>query len=784
MVTDTAAALASPTAARPDPTTHLWQLPIFFLGVATFVAAWQGWLPLGRPDPAADFARDLAALRTACEQVNPDRDGLKGLLERIAASADRFPEQATAARFALGSGYARLAELTAEPDEARGYWQHARQHFEQVRGEQLKDPNDPPRLAFRFAKARVGAGLPSHTSPAELRLHMTLLANVPFGEEPGEAGRLRAELALRLEPPDTLTARNALTDYLTKTGMATPPASLARAKLLLGEVHFRRKELESARKWLEQVGSEAPVEVTVSARALLARVRMAEEDWPGAVRDWEAVRSSPAAEPRLRASAAYHLGVCKLNMREPEAAVTLFEEARRSGGPEAAAAALRLAELYLRSEDPNRHTAAADLLAEALTGIADAQDLRNHPYLKLETVRDVFELALTVLTADGAFEPALRLVGRYAVVAAPGRDRERKAEVLAAWAEHLQKSGQDPKPRAAAAAAEYEALAGLQPAATAKADLLRRAAALYRLADQAGQAVETLQQATRLTPLPDSVVGQLWADLADALIAANRPEDVVPAFNQAMAAAGVVSTTVRYRLARQFLDSRRAELVPTARNLLEQIAKQETIGAEEREYHERALVELAHEHIRVGHYPEAEVWLRKQLSLYPFGPEASLGRLLLGVCLLQRASAPPPNVPDAATATRLREEALQLFKQIVADADARLKREGRLSERDAWLRLQAGLRVLQTYQQLHKPNDLLAEAAVLLERHRNSVEELIIWSLVYHAFKQKGETGRALQTRDQMKELFERLPPSAFPAASGEYSRTYWEKVWFAPEAK
>jgi tetratricopeptide (TPR) repeat protein len=417
-------------------------------------------------------------------------------------------------------------------------------------------------------------------------------------------------------------------------------------------------------------------------------------------------------------------------------------------------------------------------------GVTEPKQIRSHPYLKLETVRDVFELAISVLLTDEAFESAVSIAESYGVVAAPGRDREKKAEALAGWANHLKKSGGEHQPRAAAAAAEYEALAALQPAATAKADIFRRAAGMHRLAGEPARAVETLQKATQLPQLPDSAVGQVWADLADALIAANRPEDVVKAFNQAMAAAGTVSTTVRYRLARQFADARRPELAPTARNLFEQIAKQETVAPEEQEFHERALVELAHEYIRTSNYPEAEVWLRKQLSLYPAGPEGSLGRLLLGVCLLQRASAPPPSTPEAATANRLRDEAIKLFKQIVADADARQKRDGKLAERDAWLRLQAGLRVLQTYQQLQKPNDLLAEASVLLERHRNTVEELIIWSLVYHAFKQKGETGRALQTRDQMKELFDRLPPTAFTATSGEYSRTYWEKVWFAPDSK
>ena len=384
----------------------------------------------------------------------------------------------------------------------------------------------------------------------------------------------------------------------------------------------------------------------------------------------------------------------------------------------------------------------------------------------------------------GAFELALKVTEAYSH--SPRRDAIARngAEVLAAWAAALQKTAGDYKPKALAAA-DDKSLAATQPAVTAKADMLRRAAGLYKLGGNANAAVVVLQQATKLPQLSDAASGPAWAELADALVAADKPaEEVLKAFNEAMAAAQPISTTTRYRLARQFSDGRDARLAPLARELFRQIAQQEMVGPTEQEFHERAQVELAHEFIRAANFPEAEVWLRKQLGFYPTGAEAPLGRLLLGVCLIQRASATLPTPPDSATAGRHRDEALKLFKQIVTEADDKHKREGKLSERDAWLRLQAGLRVLQTYQQMNKPNDLLAEADKLRDRHRNSVEELIILSLIYHAFKQKSDVVRERQIRDQMKELFDRLPAASFTAQSGEYSRTYWEKVWFTPDPK
>lgn len=780
MATDTAAP-ASTTPVGPDPTRNVWQVPTFLLGVAVFVGAWQGWLPLGTPDPTADFARDLGALRASYDKVSPDRDELKELLTKVAAGVDSFPELATPGRFALGCGYVRLAELTAAPDEARTYWTLAKQHFELISADQLRESGDGPRLAFRSAKARVAVGLPANASAGDIKLHMNLLANSPANEDPGEAPRLQGELALRLSPPETATAKEAFTRYLTTAGIATPPASLARARLQLADLHLRAREHDLARKWLEQIGADAPPDVLAPAKSSLARVRMAEEDWLGAARDWEAVRAAPGVSQELRGAAAYQLGLCRLNSREPAVAAKMFEEASKGEGFEARAAAARLADLHLKGSEPSKRLLVPDLLENAIKGSPTRKDY-NNPLFTLADVQPVFDLAVSVLAADGAYEAAMRVVDSYAVIAT-GRARERRAETLAAWAAALQKQDRDFKPKAAAAAAEYEALAGLQPAATAKADTLRRAAGMYKLAGEPTQAVSALKAATQMAGLPDATVGTLWAEVADALLAAGRPVDeVVRAFNEAMAAGSPVSTATRYRLGRQFLDTNNPGLASLGRSLFEQIAKQETIGRQEQEHHELAITGLGYDVMRANNYSEAEVWFRKQLALYPSGSEASLGRLFLGICLIQRTAV--SGGADTASVARAREEAIQLFKQVVADADAKQKKDGKLADRDGWLRLQAGLRVLQTYQQMQRPNDLLAEASGLLDRHRGTVDELIILSLVYHAFKQKNESGRALQTRDQMKELFDRLPPRAFPAEKGEYSRAYWEKVWFAADPK
>src|SRR5215207_7602899 len=124
MATDTAAAPVT----RPAPPRRLWQVPTFLVGAAAFVAAYQGLIPIGKPDGNA-FETDLAALVAATERLSPDANDLRTALDKVAKTATHYPEYATPAHVALGSGYARLAELTPDGAEARGCWVLARQHF-------------------------------------------------------------------------------------------------------------------------------------------------------------------------------------------------------------------------------------------------------------------------------------------------------------------------------------------------------------------------------------------------------------------------------------------------------------------------------------------------------------------------------------------------------------------------------------------------------------------------------------------------------------------------------
>jgi tetratricopeptide (TPR) repeat protein len=773
MATDTAAPIPL------DPTRNLWQVPVLLLGLCAFAAVWRGWVPLGSADPGTGFARDLDALRECYERKRPDPLELKNHLNRVAANVDAHPTAAAGARFRLGSGYSRLAELTPAADEAASYWALALQHFQLVTEKQLRDPADVTRFVFRSAKARAAIGLPPGTKNEELVLLATVLSAPPANEEAGETHRLIADLALRGTPPDLIRAKLELTEYLTGTGPATPSTALARARLRLGDLHLRAGEYDQARRWLKEIDADAPPEVLGPAKAELAQVLMAESNWVAAGKELEQLRAAPGVPAPLRAAAAYHLGLCKVRLKEHDAALKLFEEAVKAADPEATAAALRLADLHVRSADAARHKAGADLLAAALRDVRDPSRY-DAALVPLDEVRGTCETAVAALLADGAFEAALSAAGWYAGVAAPPRDRELRAEILGAWGAALTKERKpEAKAQHKAASAEWAQLAAGREKGERVA-LLQKAAAHARLADDPSSAATHLQAALKVDGAPETEQGPLWAELAEALLAANRPDEVWKAFNNAMASVGAVSTQTRYRLAQQFGESRHPGFAPLGRQLLEQIAKQENVSAAEREFHERALCELGYALLREGNPADAEARLRAQLTMYANGPEAGKARLFLGMALLQRAAGRPAP-PDA---PKLRADALAAFRQVVKEADEFERKNGKLNEPQAWLRLQAGLRVLQAHQQMGQPREVLFDAAPLLDRYKDSVDELIVLSLVYHAFKQMNDAGRATDTFERMKELFNRLPPTAFPKKTGEYSRDFWQKTWFAPPEK
>ena len=642
-----------------DPTRHLWQLPVLLLGIGAFVSTWQGWLPVGPDDPATVFVRYMSELKATYEKVKPDPVELKKQLTKVAEGVEAYPDKAALARFYLGSGYVRLAELTEDPDEARGYWTLAHQHFGLVPENQLGDPADAAKYAFRKAKATARVGLAPYTSSAELVALINVLLLPQPGEEAGETQRIIADLALRQNPPDYARAKLALTEYV-KGGISTPAASRARGRLQLGHVYLLTHDPQDndlARKELSQIGADAPPEVLGQAKAELAQ---AAHGHRGLGRGGEG--TGPVAHPAGGAggaaglNAAYQLGLCKQHLREPEEAARLFEEAAKGEGLEAQAAAIQLASLHLQSTDRGRHKAAVALLAGALKDVQKSADY-DPKLVPLNEVQAAFELALTVLVNDGEHESALGAAEIYAKVSAPGRSREKRAEVLGKWGEALKGTLSDPRPKFQEAAAEFAAMADDPQLKTdGKLNMLRRSAHFSRLAEDPKTAAARLVIAVKLPEISDQVLVPMWVELAEAKLVAGDLDGLWKIYNDIMSKPGALSTETRYRLARHFVDSRHPGFAALGLQLFEQIANQQNITSAEREFHERSLTELAN----AARSARASSRTPRTGSASSSSSTRTVRKPPVGAAAVGRVSAParPPRPSVADDATKMRTEAL------------------------------------------------------------------------------------------------------------------------------
>ena len=264
-----ATALADTFSTRPDHSKRLWQVPLFLVGVAAFVGTYQGWLPLASRDPSSRVPPRPGRSPSRPRQAKPRPQFHQGPSGASGRRGEGIPGSSAPAHFALGTGYMRLAELSADPAESLNYWMLSKQHFDEVRPDQLADPADGARLTFRAAKARAATPWPK-ASPAELDATRRMLLTPPYGEESGEGHRLAAELGLRLVPPDLTQAKSSFTAYIADSGIATPPASIARAKLRLSEVYRQLGDIDGAKKWLAQIGTDAPTDVLRITKAQLA----------------------------------------------------------------------------------------------------------------------------------------------------------------------------------------------------------------------------------------------------------------------------------------------------------------------------------------------------------------------------------------------------------------------------------------------------------------------------------------------------------------------------------
>lgn len=772
MATDTAPA---PAAQHPGTRRNFWQLPVFVAGVAAAVAAYTAFPP--PPEDAADRTRrDLAALRPLVDKRAPDVSALSQYTLRVSTAADKSADLAPLAHLLAGCGFVALAEH-GPPETAADEWASAVRHFAKVDAAKLADPADQQRLAFRQAKAVAATG------GGDPKALFAILSKPPVGEDDGgERPRLLADVCQKMSPPDLKRARTELGNYL-KGPTHLPPAAVARLKLNLANLHVSLNEPADARSWLRDL-SAGPADVQAASREVLARLAASENNWAEAVKMFEAALSMPGLPADRRGAVRYQMGLGLLQLKNPTAAATCFEQTLKDPGPVAAAAAVRLAEITVRAPDGKGKRGKAVDLLETATRDAKPGTAFANPFVPVAEVQAAFEEVIQVCLVESEFAAAARAVTGFAKVAAGGREIERRAEVNAAWAGSLLQTADGAVPAAAKlkdAGADYASLARTHPTPTGKADLFRRAADCFRKAGDTAAALAALDEVTKVSALPPETTAAAWLDRGEILLAAQQFPEAEAALQKAIDLTGPAAAVARVKLALVHVENGRAKLraaaTPKARDeakqrldlggqLLAQVANRTTDVPAERDAQQQALFELGKLQLLQQNYPDAEARFRQLIQVNPGGPLANQARLYLGSCLLLLARGDHQGGRPPADADRKLADAQKLFEAL-AETD------------DPYLRTQADIRLANTTFLLKKFDDMPALCEKLANRYRGKVEELIVLSMLYSANRTADRPADAARTLARMEEAFTKLTDADFPGGADEYTRDYWKKQWF-----
>jgi tetratricopeptide (TPR) repeat protein len=638
MATNLAETLSSDSdlpAPRERPWGQLWQAPLFFVGTAALAVVLIA-RPFANPcNPARlserliEEIRGLVQVNRGAAEASEALEKAKKLLERPDLPAARRGETDLLA----GTAHIRLAELGLD-GPAEEHWKAARELLEEAARRGVPD-SDAGRLRYRLAKVIYRLG----TEPEKA---VELLAEaVENGGDPAEGYALLTEAYEKLPKPDYRAAL-AANEKLRQVPLVGEEVLLP-ARLKGGELLLKLQKPEEARKVLEKIGTQAPPALFTRARSLRARSYQDEGRWGEAAALWEATLAEgqvPEAElPRIR----YDLGLCYRQNNQPVEAIRVWEQCVKTDGPEARAAGVGLAELYLLRREEGEPGKARAALEQALTGVQRLEDWKNR-YLDGPKVLETCERGIQTLAQSGRHEQALELLVPYRRLVPAGKAVRLEADLLAQWARaRLEQAELETDPasrgktadegRALLRRASGTYLTALEQAPQAEqADLLWLAALAAVEAQDAPQAILLLKRF-----LKDSTdrarLGQGWYLLGEALRKQKSPEAEEAYENCIVHDVAPYSFRARYQLAEAA--RLRGQLDKAIERLDQTIKLQE--GRPDPETHPRALFAVGDLLFRQHKYQEAARRLYEAIQRYPASPETPRARFELGVSYCRMA---------------------------------------------------------------------------------------------------------------------------------------------------
>lgn len=759
--------MENPSASPPTSTAltrkyrmrHLWQVPVFCLGLCAVASAWAG-RPLWYDPDARAFARAFHSLRQEMEQPTPDYGRARMYGEEALPLMERFPRNAGELHYLLGSSYLFLAS-SAEPTDAPELWRRARAHLEHAEAFGVS-PNDILRMRYRLGKTWF------FTGEDPQRVLDCLTSSVDAADNRIEGYGMIAESYLRLPMPDVRSALQANQKQLSQP--IDDERLLAPARLLRGELFLRIKEPAQAREALTRIPNTAAPDVLARARYLRASIAQEEGLWKEAVDGWEQVLGEgtvPAESvPRVR----YWMGICYQRLNRPGEAARAWELVLEAGGVEGQAAALALAGLRETAGDT---TGALAMFERFLKGAPSADAYRND-LVSLTDVRRQVNRACVRLREKKEYERSQKLARLYSGLCRAGEADELRALAADAWAEQLSNARADKKAaeQYREAASAYVSLATNSRNEVEKPRWYRTAAERYFSAKDFPQALAVLDRYRKMETVPEKV-GESWFATAQAYQEMGDTANATESYRKAIEFPG--PSAYRARLALAQIDAEEGRL-----DLAEETLKQnlDLDLSYESETRKIALFTLADLLYKRGKYTLASMRYQEALDHYPADARAPKARFHLADCYRLLADLENQNLgfgrqqpPDAMRLIRERYRrwlmmALAHYQKLADDLATRRANTTLTPDEEELVR-QAEFAQGKCQIDLGHYQDAIKLFEILGVRYRYHVEHLNALREIWRCHWMMRNPDKARETVRQMRTVLKEIDPRSIVDSTG-----------------
>lgn len=717
---------------------QLWQVPTFLLGVLA-LALVAATSPLRRDYSHQAYDEALDQLRQALKQPGARMaDHLPLAEDLLKRSADYSPRKAGQAHFLAGWLCQRLAEQ-APPDDAAALHRKAAMHLQNALASGVPE-EDRPALLYR-----LGAALFQQGSDPERAIDY-LSKGVEAGtEEPARGYGMLVKLHMSLPKVDLEAALAANQKQLL---YIEDEVELHKARLVRGELLFRKGRRGDAIKELEAIGPQAPRDLRLKARHLQARCCEDESLWNQAIPLYKELLAEGGDALAARGRILFSLGRCYANAEPPQIveAQENWRAVGKLGGEEGQAAGLLLGSLLMSTGEAQRDQVVGAFTA-ALAAVQRASEYHN-ALLPLAAAQKVLARSWSEFHERKDFAHAGQVAVLYRKIAERGVAEDMLGQTHKSWAKNIEDTATRGTPaqideartksheQYVRAAQAYEQAADARPL-DEQPPLLWKSAQCYLLAKDVPLAVSLLRRFVQINN-SEEALAEGWLVLADALLVTGQKEQARQAFYKCIEFPNTpFAYRARYQLAVDAIQEGNPEQA-------ESILKQNltvTGPSIDREAHGKSLYECAKLLYERKNFDQASLLLKEAIRQYPNDPKARAARDQLGACYrhladdvdkkLKGTLTPESKRYLASSRQSLLEEACKVYQDLADELERKARPEAPLSTEEQALYRKASFAVADVRKDLNELPEALRRYRILIDKYRGEAEGLLACNLIW-----------------------------------------------------